>query len=102
MPAIMDSYEEKLFSKQICIQSEDSSTPIHAPVTINPTPFSATAFERAITIHPLFNLLVLRTVQNAPLLKEVCSTLAQSDDFVSKLFQIYLKYPAVPKVTQTF
>lgn len=98
------SFEEALLERQICFKPpKDSETPspsipVHAPVTLNPTPFSEIAFNRALQLQFGFNLLVVRTIQNAPLLKEVCSNLAQSDDFVAKLFQIYLKYPEIPKV----
>lgn len=96
------SFEEALLERQICFKppkdSETPSIPVHAPVTLNPTPFSKIAFNRALQLQFGFNLLVLRTIQNAPLLKEVCSHLAQSDEFVAKLFQIYLKYPEIPKV----
>ena len=98
----MDSFEETLLQRQICFKppspSSDSSTPVHAPGTRKPTPFSSLAFSRALQVQPAFNLLVLRTIQNGPLLKEVCQKLAQSDRFVADLFQIYLKYPQIPKV----
>lgn len=97
----MDSFEETLLKRQICFnppKSADSLAPVHAPVTLKPTPFSAVAFNRALQIQPAFNLLVLRTIQNAPLLKEVCQKLAQSDEFVANLFKIYSKYPQIPKV----
>ena len=101
--AIMDlvAFEESLLKRQICFKAQNDSEPaFHAPVTLNPTPFSKIAFNRALQLQNGFNLLVLRTIQNAPLLKEVCSILAKSDNFVAKLFQIYLKYPKNPKVTQ--
>lgn len=97
----MDSFEAELLERQICFKppkSSESLTPVHAPVTLKPTPFSSLAFKRALQIQPAFNLLVLRTIQNAPLLKEVCQKLAQSDEFVANLFKIYLKYPQIPKV----
>ena len=99
----MISFEETLLERQISFKppkdSQTPSTPIHAPVTLKPTPFSSIAFNRALKLQSGFNLLVLRTIQNAPLLKEVCRNLAQSDEFVAKLFEIYLKYPTIPKVT---
>jgi hypothetical protein len=96
------SFEETLLERQICFKppkdSQNPLIPVHAPVTLNPTPFSEIAFNRALQLQFGFNLLVLRTIQNAQLLKEVCHNLSQSDDFVAKLFEIYLKYPTIPKV----
>lgn len=95
----MISFEETLLERQICFKPpKDSQNPVHAPVTLNPTPFSSIAFNCALKLQLGFNLLVLRTIQNAPLLKEVCRNLAQSDEFVAKLFEIYLKYQKIPKV----
>lgn len=97
----MESFEESLIERQICFKPQDSQKslkPVHAPVTLTPTAFSSTAFKRALQLQPVFNLLVLRTIQNAPLLKEVCNKLAQSDEFVARIFKIYLKYPKIPKV----
>ena len=99
-------FEAALLSAQICFKASNDSEPetetnsslIHAPVTLKPTPFSSVAFERAVQLQPAFNLLVLRTLQNGPLLKRVCSKLAESDGFVAKLFEIYCKYSELPKV----
>ena len=93
--------EEALLSARICFKAPKEApgeSPVHAPVTLKPTPFSAVAFWRAVQLQPAFNLLVWRTVQNGRLLKKVCSKLAQSDAFVAKLFEIYCKYPETPKV----
>ena len=97
---MISEVEEALLAAQICFKApNDAKFPvIHAPVTLKPTPFSSVAFERAVALQPAFNLLVLRTVQNGPLLKRVCSKLAGSDDFVAKLYEIYCKYPEPPKV----
>lgn len=91
--------EEELIRHGICFMPPiNSSKPVHAPISLTPTPFSSSAFNRAVELQPDFNLLILRTVQNAPLLKTVCSKLAEGDQFVSNLFKIYLKYPEIPKV----
>lgn len=99
----MNPVEEALLSAQICFKAPKDAAndpPIHAPVTLVPTPFSAVAFARAVHLQPDFNLLVLRTVQNGKLLRKVCEKLAESDEFVAKLFEIYCKYPDPPKVQQ--
>lgn len=93
----MEQMEKALIEEGICIKLADNST-IHAPVTVSPTPFSSAAFERAVKLQPAFNLLVLRTIQNSSLIKQVCSKLALQDDFVQNLYNIYLKYPKIPKV----
>lgn len=91
-------FEEALLSAQICFKSPQSSSIIHAPVTLNPTPFSSLAFQRACQLQPAFNLLVLRTVQNGKLLKKVCAKLAESDEFVANLFKIYTENSHPPSV----
>ena len=90
--------EEELITKGICFKSVDLNSTLHAPINLTPTPFSSKAFNRANELQPAINLLILRTIQNVPLLKSVCSELAEGDDFVAKLYEIYLKYPSIPKV----
>lgn len=101
----MDELELALLDHQICFKSSisnsnstDKYSLVHAPITITPTPFSSVAFHRALKLQPAFNILILRTVQNGPLLREVCAKLAEGDEFVAKLYEIYLKYPITPKV----
>lgn len=97
--------EEELIASGLCFKSQKDSTgntkPIHAPINLTPTPFSSKAFLRAQNLQPAFNLLVLRTIQNSSLVREVCGKLAESDDFVAKLFEIYIKYPKLPKVNNS-
>ena len=90
--------EQELLEHRICFKERDSDGILAAPVTINPTPFSKKAFNQALQLQPDFNLLVLRTVQNRPLLHEICEKLQGSDDFVGKLFNIYKNHPDIPKV----
>ena len=104
----MDELESTLLDRQICFKaliSNQNATAkyslVHAPITLTPTPFSSVAFHRALKLQAAFNLLILRTVQNGPLLREVCAKLAEGDEFVAKLYEIYLKYPITPKVNET-
>lgn len=93
--------QEELIAKGICFKppiNQFDSHPVHAPINLIPTPFSAVAFNRALELQTDFNLLVLRTVQNSRLLREVCGKLAEGDGFVANLYEIYCKYPQVPKV----
>lgn len=89
----------ELISSEICFKdSTDLSTSVHAPIALSPTPFPRAAFDRALALQPLYNELVLRTVQNDTLLHQVCSKLSLHDPFVARLYEIYLKYPNPPTV----
>lgn len=85
-----------LVSRQLCFNDPVNTTPIHAPIALHPTPFSSTAFNRAISLQPAFNLLLLRTIQNPALLTLISSQLAKSDQFIFKLFEIYQQQSSLP------
>ena len=84
---------------KVALLAENRKDSLAAPVTLRPTPFSRAAFNRALAIQPLFNELVLRTVQEGSVLRQVCARLSQQDDFVRRLYQIYEKHPT-QKVTR--
>lgn len=89
--------EEILLNNEICF-NDTENVKIHAPISLNPTPFSSKAFHRATELQPAFNLLVLRTIQNSTLLHSICQQLSKSDQFISKLFQIYQNSLPVPRL----
>lgn len=90
--------EKELIEANVAMLGDDGECVVAAPVTLRPTPFSRKAFQHAHDVQPLFNELVLRTVQERTLLDSVCKRLAEQDDFVRRLYDIFLKYPTA-KVT---
>jgi hypothetical protein len=63
----------------------------HAPFTLHPSPFPQSAYEYAIKIQPLFNLLVDRVARNHNFIAKVMEELKSSDDFTKRIYEIYLK-----------
>lgn len=84
---------QELIEAKVALLAPNRTDTVAAAVTLRPTPFSQKAFNRANEIQPLFNELVLRTVQERNILDRVCSRLAEQDDFVRRLYQIFLKVP---------
>ncbi|KAG0243011.1 hypothetical protein BGX31_011327 [Mortierella sp. GBA43] len=76
--------------------SKDSNTivaaegVINAPVSLFPTPFPRNAFNNAIKIQPLFNQLVQDISEDDAFLKEVMESLSSVDEFVKRLYDLYL------------
>ncbi|KAG0258932.1 hypothetical protein BG011_002980 [Mortierella polycephala] len=63
---------------------------INAPVSLFPTPFPANAYKDAIKIQPLYNQLVHDISQDDAFLKEIMENLSTVDDFVKRLYDLYL------------
>ncbi|KAF9187147.1 hypothetical protein BGZ51_001529 [Haplosporangium sp. Z 767] len=63
---------------------------INAPVSLFPTPFPTNAFNDAIKIQPLYNQLVHDISQDDAFLKEIMESLSTVDDFVKRLYDLYL------------
>ncbi|KAG0307317.1 hypothetical protein BGZ98_000552 [Dissophora globulifera] len=62
----------------------------NAPVSLFPTPFPTKAFNNAISIQPLFNQLVHDISEDDAFLKEIMESLSTVDDFVKRLYDLYL------------
>ncbi|KAG0369503.1 glutathione synthase [Gamsiella multidivaricata] len=63
---------------------------INAPVSLFPTPFPINAFNDAVKIQPLFNQLVHDISEDDAFLKEIMESLSTVDDFVKRLYDLYL------------
>ncbi|KAF9939807.1 hypothetical protein BGZ67_008915 [Mortierella alpina] len=63
---------------------------INAPISLFPTPFPAKAFNDAVRIQPLYNQLVHDISQDDAFLKEIMESLSTVDDFVKRLYDLYL------------
>ncbi|KAI1317202.1 hypothetical protein EDD11_008894 [Mortierella claussenii] len=63
---------------------------INAPISLFPTPFPTNAFYDAIKIQPLFNQLVHNISQDDAFLKEIMESLSTVDDFVKRLYDLYV------------
>ncbi|KAF9573649.1 hypothetical protein EC968_008286 [Mortierella alpina] len=63
---------------------------INAPISLIPTPFPAKAFSDAVRIQPLYNQLVHDISQDDAFLKEIMESLSTVDDFVKRLYDLYL------------
>ncbi|KAI8605723.1 glutathione synthase [Dissophora ornata] len=63
---------------------------INAPVSLFPTAFPVNAFNDAVKIQPLFNQLVHDISQDDAFLKEIMESLSTVDDFVKRLYDLYL------------
>ena len=87
-----------LIEGRVALLADNRVDAVAAPVTLQPTPFSTTAFNSANEIQPLYNQLVLRTIQDSSILHQVCQRLAPNDDFVHRLYTLYQQYSNVPKV----
>ncbi len=85
--------QEELINSKVALLAPNRTEMVAAAVTLRPTPFSKKAFSKATEIQPLFNELVLRTVQERGILERVCQRLAKQDDFVRRLYQIFNKVP---------
>jgi hypothetical protein len=84
---------QQLIEAKVALLAPNRADTVAAAVTLCPTPFSSKAFNRANEIQPLFNELVLRTAQERTILERVCKRLAEQDDFVRRLYQIFVKVP---------
>ncbi|KAI8988918.1 glutathione synthase [Pilobolus umbonatus] len=62
----------------------------HAPFALHPTPFPRKEYEKAISLQKRWNTLIHDMSQDKKLIAETMETLSKLDDFMNKLYQIYL------------
>ncbi|KAF9585047.1 hypothetical protein BGW38_004109 [Lunasporangiospora selenospora] len=72
------------------ITGQETQGVINAPVSLIPTVFPSKAFDDAVRIQPLFNELVHTISEDDAFLKEIMESLSQVDDFVKRLYDLYL------------
>lgn len=60
----------------------------HVPMTLLPAMFSRTVFETAVTVNPIFNLLVDRIARDIPWLHSTLKKTGDADPFTGKLLNI--------------
>ncbi|CAG8688162.1 24243_t:CDS:10 [Cetraspora pellucida] len=70
--------------------SNFSSTVVHAPISLFPSPFPKKEFELALELQPIFNLLFHKLSRDHELIEKVVGELINVDDFIQKLYNIYL------------
>ncbi|KAF9382550.1 hypothetical protein CPC16_009300 [Podila verticillata] len=63
---------------------------INAPISLFPTPFPKRAFHNAVQIQPLFSQLVHDISEDDAFLKEIMESLSHVDDFVKRLYDMYI------------
>ncbi|KAI9492816.1 glutathione synthase [Zychaea mexicana] len=63
----------------------------HAPFTLYPTPFPRAEFEKAKGLQQPWNTLIHKLSEDDALISEVMESLSEVDDFMQKLYDIYLK-----------
>eukprot|EP00527_Entomoneis_sp_CCMP2396_P006824 CAMPEP_0198148864 /NCGR_PEP_ID=MMETSP1443-20131203/43784_1 /TAXON_ID=186043 /ORGANISM="Entomoneis sp., Strain CCMP2396" /LENGTH=563 /DNA_ID=CAMNT_0043813713 /DNA_START=482 /DNA_END=2173 /DNA_ORIENTATION=- len=62
-----------------------------APISLLPNAFPRTAFEQAVQVAPLFNILVDRLSENSSFLESTLAQVAEADPFTNELLQLYKK-----------
>lgn len=62
----------------------------HAPFTLHPTPFPRKEYEKAVSLQVRWNMLIDNMSRDKKLIAETMETLSKLDDFMDKLYQIYL------------
>ncbi|KAI9245110.1 glutathione synthase [Phascolomyces articulosus] len=70
---------------------ENGSLVTHAPFTLYPTPFPRAEFEKAKGLQQPWNTLIHKLSVDDALITEVMKELSGVDDFMQKLYEIYLK-----------
>ncbi|KAF7724278.1 hypothetical protein EC973_001179 [Apophysomyces ossiformis] len=73
------------------IHFANASAVNHAPFTLYPSPFPRTEFEKAKGLQQSWNALIHKMSQDDDLIAEAMETLSKVDDFMDKLYDIYLK-----------
>ncbi|KAG0165883.1 hypothetical protein DFQ28_008167 [Apophysomyces sp. BC1034] len=73
------------------IHFPNASAVTHAPFTLYPSPFPRAEFEKAKGLQQSWNALIHKMSEDDALITEVMETLSQVDDFMQKLYDIYLK-----------
>ncbi|KAG0230500.1 hypothetical protein BGW42_000921 [Actinomortierella wolfii] len=63
---------------------------VNAPIALFPSPFPTKAYHNAVDIQPLYNQLVHDISQDDAFLKEIMESLSTVDDFVKRLYDLYL------------
>ncbi|RIB03504.1 glutathione synthase [Gigaspora rosea] len=67
-----------------------SSTTVHAPISLFPSPFPKKEFEFALGLQPIFNLLFHKLSRDHEFIEKVIGELTDVDDFLEKLYNIYI------------
>ncbi|KAI8096912.1 glutathione synthetase [Halteromyces radiatus] len=70
---------------------EHNAAVTHAPLALYPTPFPRAEFFKAKDLQIPWNTLIHRMSKDNLLLKELMETLSQVDDFMKRLYDIYLQ-----------
>ncbi|CAI2185230.1 6905_t:CDS:10 [Funneliformis geosporum] len=69
----------------------NNSSVMHAPISLFPSPFPKKTFYQAIELQPVFNLLFHKLSRNHEFITKVIEEVTKVDDFIDKLYKIYLK-----------
>ncbi|CAH1759574.1 19591_t:CDS:2 [Entrophospora sp. SA101] len=72
-------------------QQQSSSSVLHAPISLLPTPFPRKQFDLVVELQPLFNILYHKLSNDHQLISNVIEEISNVDDFIAKLYDIYLK-----------
>nr|CAG8468455.1 8035_t:CDS:2 [Entrophospora candida] len=72
-------------------QQQSSSSVLHAPISLLPTPFPRKQFDLVVELQPLFNVLYHKLSNDHQLISNVIEEISNVDDFIAKLYDIYLK-----------
>ncbi|KAI9300522.1 glutathione synthase [Cunninghamella echinulata] len=70
---------------------EKNAAVIHAPLSLYPTPFPRAEFYKAKELQVPWNTLIHHMSKDDLLIKEIMENLAQVDDFMKRLYDIYIK-----------
>ncbi|KAJ1544791.1 hypothetical protein HK096_007127 [Nowakowskiella sp. JEL0078] len=70
-------------------ESRTSEVITHAPFALFPSKFPASAFNKAITLQPLFNTLVDKLAADNVFIETIMESLSQVDEFTGKIYNIY-------------
>lgn len=76
----------------VMLTEGNSSTAVHAPVTLYPTPFPKPAFNQAIAIQKLYNELYYSVCINTEWIEQILTELSGFDpEFTGRLLDIHFK-----------
>ncbi|RHZ79839.1 hypothetical protein Glove_140g141 [Diversispora epigaea] len=68
----------------------NNNSVIHAPISLFPSPFPRREFELALELQPIFNRLFFELSQNHDFIKDVIEEVTKVDDFIEKLYNLYV------------
>lgn len=71
---------------------------VHAPFALFPSPFPRKCYELAKQIQPLFNALVDEVARDKEFIDGIMTSLASSDEFTHRVYQIYLNHKSTQNV----